>query len=209
MTNDDEREALADRLLAFAQSASMSDLKNGRTDVLLAAIAVLRRSEVPEPSVLTICECYRDGSEMVTCERHTEPGAEDREVIAQVVKDVSVKWGGPSMAEFAATPPLRKHYAIADALIAQGFHRGDDDERIDAWLMVADHEAFKDCYVEELPLIDSVLNRITALHDLASEPQGEPSIAQVEAAHTAFWMSDDLTGGHDAIRAALRAAGVS
>lgn len=40
-----------------------------------------------------------------------------------------------------------------------------------------------------------------------SRPQGEPSDAQVEAAHTAFWEHPDITGGHDAIRAALRAAG--
>lgn len=35
---------------------------------------------------------------------------------------------------------------------------------------------------------------------------GEPSDAQVEAAHKAFWEHPDITGGHDSIRAALRAA---
>lgn len=38
--------------------------------------------------------------------------------------------------------------------------------------------------------------------------QGEPSDAQVRAAHEAFWASADITGGHDAMRAALRASGV-
>lgn len=41
----------------------------------------------------------------------------------------------------------------------------------------------------------------------ASKTQGEPSDAKVSAAHEAFWASGDITGGHEAIRAALRAAG--
>lgn len=50
---------------------------------------------------------------------------EDREALAKIVKDVSVRWAGPSMAEFANTPPIRKHYATADAILADGFHRQD------------------------------------------------------------------------------------
>lgn len=53
---------------------------------------------------------------------------------------------------------------------------------------------------DEVATLDAA---ITALRG-----QGEPSDAQVEAAHEAFWASGDVTGGHDAIRAALRAAGV-
>lgn len=157
-----------------------------------------------------------------------EPSAEDREVIAHVVKDVSVKWGGPSMAEFADKPPIRKHYAIADAIIVKGFHR-DDDESIDAWHYVADHEAFKACHDEEQPLIDSVLARITQLQELEStvneltpapEPQGEPSDAQAEAAAREYHERGNGEGSFDRMAdhvrtsllfrmgCALRAAGV-
>lgn len=47
---------------------------------------------------------------------------------------------------------------------------------------------------------EPVKNGGDSLHD------AEPTDAQVNAAHEAFWASDDVTGGHDAIRAALRAA---
>lgn len=48
---------------------------------------------------------------------------DDREALAAIVKQVSQKFGGPSMTEFANDPPIRKHYATADAIISAGFKR--------------------------------------------------------------------------------------
>lgn len=53
----------------------------------------------------------------------TPPREGEREELAMTVKQVSQKFGGPSMAEFADTPPIRKHYATADAILAKGFRR--------------------------------------------------------------------------------------
>jgi hypothetical protein len=41
-----------------------------------------------------------------------------REQIAAEVKRVTHAWGGPAMDEFKNDPPIRKHYAIADAVLA-------------------------------------------------------------------------------------------
>ena len=40
------------------------------------------------------------------------------------------------------------------------------DERIGAWEAVASHEALKPCRDEESPLLDAVLDRLTALHEI-------------------------------------------
>lgn len=58
---------------------------------------------------------------------HT-PTDDEREALARIVKDIAIKWGGPSMAEFADTPPIRKHYATADAILAAGFRRSEVPE---------------------------------------------------------------------------------
>lgn len=70
---------------------------------------------------------------------------------------------------------LRWHMRGFEDGLAAGFRRPsppesttEQDERIDAWHYVADHEAFKACYDEEQPLIDSVLARITQLHEMES-----------------------------------------
>lgn len=80
---------------------------------------------------------------------------------------------------------LVRTLASTAATVFEKVHTPTDDERIEAWCYVADHEAFKACYAEEQPLIDSVLARITQLHELeatvnelAPAPeQGEPSDA--------------------------------
>lgn len=116
---DDEREALAQWLhLRFGKNGTLdwdalSDrFKTGWRD--LAGDAPLRRSVVPEPSDehectwacwvdrygfdhhpeprgdLKICQCYRDGSELVTCARHAEPQGETSDaqgIIARALMD--------------------------------------------------------------------------------------------------------------------------
>ena len=73
---DDEREALA-RVAAKIERVPDSDAVTiDKADARILVAAGFCRPEVPEPSALTICECYRDGSEMVTCESHTEPQGE-------------------------------------------------------------------------------------------------------------------------------------
>lgn len=42
-----------------------------------------------------------------------------RELIAVLVKKTEQKFGGPSLAEFANDPPLRKHYVVADAILRE------------------------------------------------------------------------------------------
>lgn len=48
-----------------------------------------------------------------------------RDEVAAEVKRVTHAWSGPSMDEFRNDPPTRKHYAIADAVLAL-FQNGDD-----------------------------------------------------------------------------------
>lgn len=50
---------------------------------------------------------------------------DEREALARIIKDITIKWSGPSMAEFANTPPIRKHYATADAILTAGFRRSE------------------------------------------------------------------------------------
>lgn len=89
-----------------------------------------------------------------------------------------------------------------------------DDERIEAWHYVADHDAFKLCYDEEQPLIDSVLARITQLHELETTVNElapaptlplEPSDAQIDAMQEILY-DDNREGDRDVIRRAWRAA---
>lgn len=43
----------------------------------------------------------------------------NREALAVIVKTTAQKFGGPSLAEFANDPPIRKHYAVADAILRE------------------------------------------------------------------------------------------
>lgn len=56
---------------------------------------------------------------------------EARDEIAQIVKAISTKWSGPALREFENDPPIRKHFAIADALIAAGYGKQPDPEVTD------------------------------------------------------------------------------
>ena len=42
-----------------------------------------------------------------------------RESLAVLVKETEQKFAGPSLAEFANDPPIRKHYAVADAILRE------------------------------------------------------------------------------------------
>lgn len=42
----------------------------------------------------------------------------ERDALAALVKQVAIRWGGPSMREFENDPPTRKHFAEADAVLA-------------------------------------------------------------------------------------------
>lgn len=56
-------------------------------------------------------------------EQPAPPADDEREALAVIVKRVAQKFGGPSMAEFENDPPIRKHYATAEAVLAAGFRR--------------------------------------------------------------------------------------
>ncbi|MFJ4997133.1 hypothetical protein ACIP5T_03210 [Microbacterium sp. NPDC088619] len=101
------------------------------------------------------------------------PTDDEREAMAQIVKDVSVKWGGPSMVEFADTPPIRKHYATADAILAAGFRRSEVPEPSGPWDSAT--ACFGHCDTEGW-YSECVSKRADAE---VAEPQGEPSDAQV------------------------------
>ena len=125
--------------------------------------------------------------------------SEDREVIAQIIKDVTVKWGGPSMAEFADTPPIRKHYATADAILRE-FEVTPHAEAANCHLCVGagGHEGFDGEWVE------CSCQRPT---------QGEASVIAIDDAIAAFegYPGDMIERSSRAwrrerMRAALRAA---
>lgn len=62
------------------------------------------------------------------------------------------------------------------------------------------HASDTPMYSDDLELYRELWHALEAL-------SGEPSDAQVEAAHSAFWGHDDITGSHEQMRAVLRAAG--
>lgn len=83
---DNEREAL---LAIFAEPVIAStdeEVREAFADMVLAA--GFHRSETPEPSAeFSICGCYRDGSELVTCALHTEPQGEPSDAQVQAALD--------------------------------------------------------------------------------------------------------------------------
>lgn len=44
---------------------------------------------------------------------------QNREALAGIVKKAEQKFGGPRLAEFANDPPIRKHYAVAEAILRE------------------------------------------------------------------------------------------
>lgn len=73
-------------------------------------------------------ELHHFETEQMLAQAGLEPDAspptdDEREALALIVKRIAHKFGGPSMAEFENAPPIRKHYATAEAIIAAGFRR--------------------------------------------------------------------------------------
>lgn len=75
--------------------------------------AGFRRTVQAEPSDLSICECYRDGSEMVTCARHSEhvqgePTAiNGKWVCGKCAREVALGYDDGQMPEHHRTCPKR------------------------------------------------------------------------------------------------------
>jgi cobalamin-dependent methionine synthase I len=56
----------------------------------------------------------------------------------------------------------------------------EEDQRISAWEKVAKHPLFRECYDEERPLIDSVLDTLDRVGERAESPSVELAVAAEE-----------------------------
>lgn len=134
------------------------------------------------------------------------PGSDDREALAAIVKQVSQKFGGPSMAEFANDPPIRKHYAVAEAILAGGFHRLGLQEDLSDTDLIAWHaeqvEALRPFTRSSAHLKAAMIHAATVR---ALRAKGEPSEAQIDAMQDILY-DDNREGDRDVIRRAWRAA---
>lgn len=153
-----------------------------------------------------------------------------REALAVIVKKTEQKFGGPSLAEFANDPPIRKHYAVAEAILREFDvtpHIEDTGAAANCHLCVGaggyeDHDGeWIECSCQRKPqewIPDMPKGERVGYSEGSRlpEPQGEPSDAQVGAAMNAVVTYYEEQGhvttpesvDFQALRAGLRAAGV-
>ena len=98
---------------------------------------------------------------------------------------------------------MKKSDALAKALaekdrVKQKFGLDDDsDQRVVAWLTIAEHPFFADCYNTGGTLLDAVLAKLDAAHAHTCEPVWRPvTFEEIRAGweiraigHTGFWMN--------------------
>lgn len=90
------------------------------------------RYEYKNPAPGSVGDLIRRLAEALeAAEKALTPTDDEREALARIIKDITIKWSGPSLAEFANTPPIRKHYATADAILAAGFRHTEVPEPSD------------------------------------------------------------------------------
>lgn len=220
---DDERE---DMIAFLLRDHNFEESPWGRTYTDAEIANALRHSVVPEPqsepSNRVIVMCARCGlfpvvggdeinSDIVVCDRcafaEGRESAQGEPSDATTVRLMARKGG--------------KRQALIEQMLVQANERGVRVEvvdqvipryaMLDVWMALYGHETSQafNAFYEGAEYSEAWSTLLAAIRTRAGEPQGEPSDVQVRAAMNAVHeVGDDLIVSEQAMRAALRAAGV-